>query len=264
MSRPAALVRCTIALCALANAASHAQGFDCAPLIPSSNRTPPYGPSGGPGQCEGFFEKTVSQPFVELLSLTRGEGPRATDMPGGALELQAASPRPLRLIVQPLRSRPYYRVDLQLAAGASRRWDPAGMLAATGLRLGDLGFLANADPAGATGAASGEPAAFAPVAVRTADRSATTAQAILRVSVPVASLAWRSYPVGAATASPAQWNTLADSRLLQWQRLALPIALPATEHPLRIDVEAIDAKDGRALPQLHFLVVGGALDGPAK
>lgn len=244
----------TAAICALALAASAALAgpFECAPLQPSAARAPAYGPAANPGHCEGFFEKTVSQPFIELLSLTRANSP---ELPSGPLSLKAGAGKPLRIVVQPLRSRPTYRADLQLDPGAVRRWDPSAMLAATGLRAPDLGFLATADAA-TPSASSGEPAAFVPVEVLPAAATSATALAVLRVSVPVASVSWRSYRIGGAGEPAPPWTALPGSRLLQWQRIALPIALPPDGRTLRVDIEAVDAQDGRALPQLHFLVLG--------
>lgn len=232
----------------LASATASAQRFECAPLSPSSSRTPTYAALADPPRCEGFFERKVSQPFLEIVSLTRGPVPA-----GSPLQLRTDSKSAARLLVQSQRSGPFYRVDAALPAGQTLVWDAAPMLAATGLRLVDLGFLAVVQAA----AASGTPALLAPVRLSVAaaaDHGAATA--IVRVSVAVSSVAWRSYRLGAKGGLDSEWATLPASQLFAWQRVSVAIPLPTDGGGLQVDVQAVGADDGQALPLLRFAIDG--------
>jgi hypothetical protein len=232
----------------LASAAASAQRFECAPLSPSSSRTPAYAVFADPPRCEGFFERKVSQPFLELVSLTRGPMPAGT-----ALQLRADSKSAARLLVQPQRSGPFYRVDAALPAGQTLAWDAATMLAATGLRLVDLGFMAVVQAA----ATNGSPALLAPVLLSgaaAADHGISTA--VVRVSVAVSSVAWRSYRLGTDGGPASDWTVLPASQLFAWQRIAVAIPLPTDGGGLQIDVQAVGADDGQALPLLRFAIDG--------
>jgi hypothetical protein len=241
---------------ALATLAHAADAFECAPVAPSATRSPAYRSVSGQARCEGFFEKKVSQPFIELLSLTRGPLPPAGSASAPLLQLRSTVKSGARLVVQPQRSLPFYRVDAALPAGQVLAWDPAPMLAATGLRLADLGFLAVL-PAGDAALTAVAPIAFAPLAA--ADASAL---AVLRVSVAVSSLQWRSYRLGKDALPASAWVTVPDSQLFAWQRVAVPIALPPDGKRLLVDVQAIGADDGHALPLLRFAVEGPQDGGP--
>jgi hypothetical protein len=217
--------------------ASAAQAFECPDVKPSASRDPAYARAQGPSRCEGFFDRTVSQPFIELVSLTRGPWPAAATAP---VELLGDTQSPLRLVVQPQRSAVYYRMDALVPAGQALRWDPAPMLVATGLRWSELGFVAQRDAAG--------PPVLVPLTVGTAP--GRTATAVIRVSVPVQSIAWRGYRMD-GNDTPA-WTDVPDSRLYAWQRLPIAIELPAEGQDLRVDVQAVAAADGRALPLLRI------------
>jgi len=243
--RPARRVACIAVLCA-ASAQAAPDAFQCAPLAASTSRQPAYGPSADRSRCEGFYEKNVSQPFLELVSLTRSLPGAAGGDSDGRLTLRGLPQVDTRLVIQPMRSNPLYRVDASLARGASVIWASGTMLQATGLRLRDLGFLAQAG-------VGSEPMAFAPVSLQASDAGAQ-AYAVLRPSVAVSSLAWRSYRVGATAAGNA-WETLSSTPLFAWERIVLPIPLPADGRGLRIDVRAVDSQ-GQDLPLLQFVVLG--------
>lgn len=233
----------------MAMAAAQAQGAaPCARLQPSQARQPAYSPAADPPRCEGFYEKNVSQPFIEVVSLTRAPpGALAADAPG-RLALRGLDQHDLLLTIQPLRSTPLYRVDAVLARGATLTWDAQPMMRATGLRLQDLGLLAQA-------AGAAETAALAPVSLGAGDETAR-AYAVLRPSVAVSALAWRAYRLGSAAAG---WQDLAGTPLFAWERIALPIPLAADGLNQRIDVRALDAQ-GQPLPLLQFVLLG-AKDG---
>jgi hypothetical protein len=207
----------------------------------------------GHPRCEGFFERSVSQPFIELVSLTRGPWPAAGAGTGSLLDIYADVRMPLRLVVQPQRSGPFYRVDAALQGGQALSWDPAPMLAATGLRPADLGFVALAGSARPSAAAV---TSVVPVALSEQGRQAMRVDAVVRVSVAVSSVAWRAYRLGAAAGSMPGWTKAPDSQLYAWQRITLPIDLPSDGNGLHVDVQALGASDGRMLPLLRFAIVG--------
>ncbi len=234
-------------------AAVPVHAFDCAPLQPSSTRSPPYGPVAGQSRCEGFYQRSVSQPFIELVSLTRGASVAAA----APLELSVDAKGRFKLVVQPQRSSPFYRMDALLTDRQTLRWDPSPMLAATGLPAADLGFLAFA---AAPGAAAQR---LAPVALTPQARGELSATAVLRVSVAVASIVWRSSrPDNSVTAG--DWRELPGSELYAWQRASLPIDLPADGGTLAIDVQAVASDGGRALPLLRFTIFGSRDGAPGR
>ena len=246
-------------------AGAQAQAFQCAALKPSSSRAPAYGGVTGQSRCEGFFEKTVSQPFIELLSLTRGAPPSASASAGAAsvpLELRADVRAAARLVVQPLPSSPFYRVDAALPSGQALSWDAAPMLAATRQPLSRLGFLALVASASASPDAlpALAPVAFTPQALQ----EGRVVYAVVRVSVDVASVAWRGYRVGsdaAAASANSAWTDLPDSHLYAWKHITLTIPMPADGKGLRVDVQAVGAANAQSLPLLRFAIVGPS-DGP--
>lgn len=250
---------CVAGLCVAWSAAATAQAdkFRCASVAPSTARAPAYAAVPGAQRCEGFFEKNVSQPFLEVLSLTRAvPGTWAADAEG-RLQLSASGASDARLLIQPLRSNPPYRVDAQLAAGASLAWNSNAMLQATGLRLRDLGFLALVER-------GGDLLALAPLSMQ-GDPPAldgAVAFAVLRPSVDVSALAWRAYAAAGPTGAAApEWQNLAGTPLFAWERIALPIPWRNGDAELRVDVRALDSQ-GQALPLLQFAVVGAARGRP--
>lgn len=235
------------ALAILASPAGRAQTeFRCAPLLPSATRAPAYERVAGERRCEGFFDQTVSQAFVELLSLTRHRPDRVPAVADAPLQLRGGTAR--TLVIQPLRPSPFYRVDAALAPDQPLSWNAAPMLKATGLRLADLGFLAR------RAAPDADASAVVPVSLPAAVDDPATAYAVLRVSVPVASIAARRYRIGdAAGAVAGDWQRLPGTPLDAWDTIVLPIALPTDGQPVSVDVRAID-KGGGLLPLLHFVV----------
>jgi hypothetical protein len=227
--------------------------FQCAPLVASKARQPAYGAAPGQQRCEGFYEKNVSQPFLELVSLTRSRPGSLTVDAQGRLSLRGSPKVDTRLLIHPMRSTPLYRVDAWLARGATLDWRSSTMLQATGLQLRDLGFLAQV-------AASAEPLVLAPVSAQVSDED-NTAYAVLRPSVAVSALAWRAYRLASPSVLPGTWQELSSKPLFAWERIALPIPLPSDGLSLRIDVRGLDSQ-GQALPLLQFVVLGANDDKP--
>lgn len=213
-------------------------GFACAALKPSRQQQPAYARVPGEARCEGFFEQGVSQPFVELVSVTRGQArlrmrePVALDASGGG-----------RLLIQPLRAAPFYRVDAEIPVGLPLRWDPAPMLAATGLRPDDLGFLAWAN------GAPTDVRRVRPVQLASGGR---TIYVTVRPSVTMQSLVWRSH-VGDAAADAA-WQSHPGPMPYAWQTLSLALEPPDAGQWLRVDIRATD-RQGEPLPLLSFIVM---------
>jgi hypothetical protein len=245
---PAVGLLAALALAGLAVPALAADtAFRCAPLLPSANRAPAYGRVAGQARCEGYFDQTVSQPFIELLSLTRQRPGAPTSAPA-VIQIRSNPSVAARLVIQPLAPSPFYRVDAALETGSTLTWDPGPMLASTGLRLADLGLLARARPDDAATLAV-VPLSLPP----SADEA--VAYAVLRVSVPVASMASRSYRPGGGDAAPSPWRELPGTPLYAWETIVLPIQVVDDGQDRGIDVRAV-GKDGRPLPLLQFVVVG--------
>jgi hypothetical protein len=248
----AVAVALTVSLWAAAAAAAP-ERFECAPLSASTSRQPAYGPVPGQARCEGFYAKNVSQPFIEIVSLTRSLPDTWTAASDGRLELRGAGKADTRLLIQPMRSNPLYRVDAALPRGTTLPWNSGTMLQATGLRLRELGFLA------LVGRGT-DPVMLAPVSVPAGDET-PSAYAVLRPSVDVSEIAWRSYRPGAASDPSGTWQQLPGGSLFAWERAVLPIALPADGHGLRVDVRALDG-DHRPLPMLQFAILGADDEAP--
>ncbi len=256
-SRRAARWAGALAAVACMAAPAMAADFQCAALKPSASKQPAYARVANQPRCEGFYDRNVSQPFIELVSLTSGALPSAEAQ---AMQLSASQRGAARLTVHPLRPAPFYRVDASVAAGQSVAWDAGPMLAATGLRVRDLGFLALLGGSAATDtfvpvAFSAAPAAT-PAPPIAADRPAVL-QAVLRVSVPVASLAWRRQRLDGADDGAGTWREIPGPARFAWERVPFALEMPADGRGVRVDVQALDA-DGKVLPLLRFNVSGAA------
>ena len=90
---------------------AQATTFQCPALVASTARQPAYRPVPGQPRCEGFYVKNVSQPFVELVSLTQAAPGSWAAGSATGLTLRASRRRDTHLLIQPLRSSPLYRVD---------------------------------------------------------------------------------------------------------------------------------------------------------
>lgn len=233
-------------LCALfAHSAASAGEFRCANLKPSPTQSPPYQRVAGQARCEGFYEQNVSHPFIELVSLTASAPSRQE---GGALTVSASRLAAMQLVVQPLRPAPFYRVDAQLDAAQSLRWDAAQMLGATGLQLRDLGFLAQS--AGPDGTPT-----FVPISFGSANEAPQTVLGVLRASVPVAKLSWRRLRLDGSDDGSGGWREIPGPSRFAWERVPITMNMPAQGRGVQIDVQATDPA-GKILPLLHFNMAG--------
>jgi hypothetical protein len=232
--------------------------FRCADLKPSESRQPPYQRVAGQVRCEGFYDRNVSQPFVELVSLTAGA---PTSQDDGPLQIGGSRRLPVQLIVQPLRPAPFYRVDALIEPAQLLRWAAAPMLEATGLRLRDLGFLALAPER--DGTMTVVPVTFALAAASPASPApnAQPAQAVLRVSVPVATLAWRRLRLDGSDDGGTAWREIPGPPRFAWERVPFALDLPTDGRGALVDVQAVDAA-GKVLPLLRFNVSGPSDVGP--
>lgn len=235
-----------------APASALAAEFRCADLKPSDSRQPAYQRIAGQVRCEGFYDRNVSQPFIELVSLTATAPPTQE---GAPLQIGASQRVTAQLVVHPMRPAPFYRVDALVEPAQSLRWDAAPMLDATGLRLRDLGFLALAPERGGT-------LTLVPVTFSATSTTApASAQAVLRVSVPVATLAWRRLRLDGSDDGTGAWREIAGPARFAWERVPFAIELPADGRGVHIDVQAVDPA-GKVLPLLRFNVSGPADAGP--
>jgi hypothetical protein len=240
--------RLFICFLALPPALAQTPAFHCAPLLPSASRTPAYARVPNEERCEGYFEQTVSQAFIELLSLTRQRPDLLPSSAAGVLHIRATSRQPLQLLIQPLRPSPFYRVDAQLRPGQVLAWNPAPMLASTGLRQSELGFLARGISREA------DVAAIAPLSLAAGADDPELAYAVLRVSVPVKTVAARQYVLNGPEGGSTGWHELPGTPLYAWDTIVLPIALAGDAPVIHVDVRAL-ATDGRPLPLLQFMVL---------
>lgn len=231
-----------------ASPAAVAAEFRCADLRPSDSSRPPYQRVPGQVRCEGFYDRNIAQPFIELVSLTASAPPPQENAP---LQISGSRRTPTHLIVHPLRPAPFYRVDALIEPAQSLRWEPAPMLDATGLRLRDLGFLALAPER--DGTMTVVPVRFA----ATGTDVPQPAQAVLRVSVPVATLAWRRLRLDGSDDGAGAWREIPGPARFAWERVPFALDLAADGRGLRVDVQAVDPA-GKVLPLLRFNVSGPA------
>lgn len=221
--------------------------FHCADLKPS-DRQPSYQRVPGQMRCEGFYAQNVSQPFIELVSLTGSAPPMQS---GGVLQMSGSGLAPIQLVVHPLRPGPFYRMDARIEAASSLQWNATPMLDATGLQLRDLGFLAIV--ARDDGMLTVVPVAFS----NSSSTPANVVQGILRVSVPVNTVAWRRLRLDGIDDGTGAWREIPGPARFAWERIPFTLDLPTDGRGVRVEVEATDP-DGNLLPSLHFNVRSAA------
>src|SRR5260370_17483424 len=102
--------------------------------------------------------------------------------------------------------------------------------------------------------------ALAPVSTQVGDEGHTV-YAVLRPSLAVSALGWRAYRLAAPSPLTGTWRDLSTTPLFAWERIALPIALPADGRGLRIDVRGVDSQ-GQPLPLLQFVALADNDEAP--
>lgn len=219
-----------------------AQDFQCAPLLPSASQLPGYSRIPGQQRCEGFFRQSVSQPFVELMSVTRNAS-RLTE----SIALSWKAPSSARILIQPLRAAPFYRIDAALVAGHPFEWNPQSMLSVTGLRPTDLGFLAVVSPSRSQSADL-----LHVVPLTLPSTGGDSVFVTIRPSVALSALHWREYP---PDQPGGDWLTFDGPAPFAWQPIPIALSsLTAEQKGVRVDIRTSDRK-GKLLPILSFVVL---------
>jgi hypothetical protein len=128
-------------------ASAQDNSFACASVRPSSALKPGYSRHASAPICEGFYDRNVSQPYVEVVSalLQPFSSLRLLDSAAFSLTPRVAPKAAMTLIVQPLPVSTLYRVDARID-NAQVKWDPASMLSLTKLKLSQIGYLAVVKP----------------------------------------------------------------------------------------------------------------------
>jgi hypothetical protein len=238
---------------------AHAQSpkFDCAAARPSKSLRPAYGRGPNPLICEGFYDRNVSQPFIEVVSalLQPAASFRNLDAARFYLKPRIIPRRPMNLLVQPLPVATLYRVDARMENGQVK-WTPAQMLELTHLRLSELGFLAIAEPR------RGGELVVVPLQVETAPPGpASTAFITIRVSTEISQLKWRVYPTFGAQAPDLAWQDALARPLYRWASYPLQVPLPADGSSITLEVNAFDKKK-EPLRSLQLVIAGGDYEHP--
>lgn len=224
--------------------------FECDRVRPSSVLKPAYARIAKSNVCEGFYERNVSQPFLELLSFTLNS-PAAWAQAGEQerIHLIAAKTTTSTVLhIQPLSISTLYRVDASLPADGLH-WSPAQLRRTTNLSLSDVGFLATA---GQT------PSRSLIVVPIWTDKSAThpqTAFATVRVSAKTTSLKWRAYPAHRTQAQSPEWHEGIDRPLYPWESVTLAIALPDDGSSVNVEIKG-NAGGAAAAEPMRILVAG--------
>lgn len=206
----------------------------CATVRPSSMLKPAYARVAKSDFCEGFYERDVSQPFLELVSFTM-DPPEAFARMGklDRIKLQPAGVSMAAMLsIQPLSVSVLYRVDASLAAGGLE-WSSKQLRSATGLSLADVGFLATA------GRTASGALIVVPLTVENTVKDAKTAFVVVRVSAKTTSLKWRAYPTHRTQAQSPDWHeTLeADQPLYPWESTTVSIPLSADGAGLTVEIK---------------------------
>lgn len=254
MRRITRTTRVALALTPLLLAAgAAAQDFICAGVRPSASLKPQYGRVGKLEVCEGFFDRDVSQPYLEVISLTAQPRETLAALGAGALRIVApgAGAEPPWLRIQPLRIAVLYRIDALMRPGHT--WNPRSLQESTELGLADLGFLATPSryDAGTL--------TVIPVQIGTPSATPQTAYATVRVSTLVPKLRWRAYPAANAQAQDPPWQEANDLPLYPWSWLTIAIPL-AGAAPMQVDLNAADENE-EPLASLSFKIAGSGNGG---
>jgi hypothetical protein len=237
--------------CALA-----ASDFPCAQVTPSTIMTPAYARDRASSVCEGFYEKAVSAPFIELVSLTL-TSPKAMagiSNPTIVVSLPAAVRGSWRLLVQPLSVAMPYRVDAPVGPESVLKWSFARMAAATRTTLKDVGFVAT--PLNATDASTVVPVHILGSGEAAKGSPTTAAYVTVRVTGKTSQIVWRSYATDPGERSgELSWTPALNGPLFPAEFVTVEIPLAEGKHGQTIELKGTDAGSGEIHP-LRILIPG--------
>lgn len=171
---------------------------------------PEGGPLGymqraGDLRCEGFYRSPVAGIALELLSLTSGQIDIQLQ-PAGTLyitgpDIAALKADKFRLQARALPLNTYYRMDAISQSGGRFRW-PMSSLYSANLTSDQIGVLGWLDQRGTK--------MYLPISLSDGTSSAVnrgTLIAVLRSSVDVEKLFWRTWPAAQQAAPTSGWET---------------------------------------------------------
>lgn len=219
--------------------------FDCLPFQPSATDVPPY-QKGTEGEvCEGFYERDISAPFLEVLSLLT-----VSELPDSArvsLTTLSSTPLATTLHIQPLSIASLYRVDA-LVDNGTVSWDSSSLRNATGFELADLGFLATA------GASPRYGTLLVPLRAPSVVQEATRLFATVRVSQIAEKIEWRVYPTFDRSSRNLEWRR-ATGAIYQWESFQLEIPTAGAGTSLTLEIKGV-ADDGTRFRPFRAVIVG--------
>jgi hypothetical protein len=233
-----------------------ANEFPCAHVTPSTIMQPSYGRrADAPNVCEGYYEKAVSAPFIELISLTltSPDGLGAISSPEIIVSMPPAARGSWHLLVQPLSVATPYRVDAPIGPASALNWNFAKMAAATHTTLKDVGFVA-------TPSSRADSSTFAPVWILRSGEHAKdiprVAYVTVRVTGKTSQVVWRSYATDASERSgELSWASAIKEPLYPEECLTVEIPLARTNSGLTIELKGTDATSNEIHP-LRIVIPG--------
>jgi hypothetical protein len=230
-------------------------GFTCARVVPSEIYQPPYGRIGDSNVCEGYYDKTVSRPFFELISLTAIPPKSIAALTDIELRISTPTMRQgaTNLLIQPFSVAKPYRVDALISSPTPLPWNSGQLRQATNSTLQDVGFVAIV-------ASTDTDPHVAPVRVFMGTTPGIDpvnfAYATVRVSVDATRFQWRSYPTLHSAASPSlSWVAIGDGRLYSEEWATVEIAVPRDGGNTTVEFTALDSSNSEFRP-LRFVVIG--------
>jgi hypothetical protein len=229
--------------------------FACAKVAPSELYTPKYGRVGDSNVCEGYYDKTVSRPFIELVSLTTVPPKSIAAVPNNRLRISTpgAPPGALSLLIQPFSVANPYRVDALIVSPAPLAWDSGRLRQAMKSSLKDVGFVA-------TASSSGADLKVAPVRVlvdATSDGDpVSSVYATVRVSDEASQLQWRGYPTQHAEAPASlSWAAVAGGHLYSEEWATVEIPMKTDGGSTTVEFKALESSNAGFRP-LRFVIMG--------
>jgi hypothetical protein len=236
-------------------ASAQDNSFACASVRPSSALKPGYSRHASAPICEGFYDRNVSQPYVEVVSalLQPFSSLRLLDSAAFSLTPRVAPKAAMTLIVQPLPVSTLYRVDARID-NAQVKWDPASMLSLTKLKLSQIGYLAVVKPR------PGHSLVVAPLSVSTAASAPSNSVFItIRVSTEISQLKWRTYPTFGKVHDDLAWSDALKRPLYRWAAYTLTVPLPADGPSITLELNAFDKKK-EPLKTVQLVIAGSDYD----